>query len=441
MQSQNEKIEIINCVLPADTYHQPTVNKQDIDTEMIDLKHSILNLNEDCLRQIFECCDLETLVNLSEVCQRFHEILHRTQFPKFKAITFNLNRDQKMNVCKVRRILRCIGPYLCDITIEAYYNEKFENLIRYFHKIGQYVGTNMRQLCMNQILPVPELLNGINGILRRIEILKIVVYNGDFDFDIDFRTLCPNLIKLKLLQNAQFVENAGKWNKLRNLSVIHNEFMVSSTFISFMENNPLLNSLKVTAYSSDTTVKEIGRCLPNLEKLTLYQGFPDISSANLVYLLQLKQLTTLKLMYLDEDKLNDVLDCLSKFKGLRKLKLHLFYDGPSDEEHYLPNQSLLINIAQELNQLETFHIYRCQLNAATVIDFIRYAENLKEFHWHECDTQLTKKLLMDIVSIMKEKQLYTSKEKQRQILNIFVDRINGGENVIKVRVASIVLIY
>lgn len=418
-------------VIPADTWQQPldnTTESGDVEINAADFT-TMDKLNVDCLIRIFECCDDKSLVCLSEVNQLFNRILSQDIFPKHKKLSFNLDRGHEyrertdMSLAQMRRYGRCFGPYLTEVQFHFHYNDKPSNLPRMFNKFTQYVGSNLKKIFITQLVLEEKHLNELKPVLSQLEYLKIVAYNEDFEYDIDFRSLCPNLKTLKLLHHMQFVHCAQPWPKLENLSVLNNEYMVIETVCLLMQNNPQLKRLKLTAFSCDTLLQNLGRYLTNLEKLTAYQGFPDISASTLVYLTNLPKLHTLKLMYLDEIVFNGILEFLPKLTGLQKLKLHLFSDGgPEDEPEFTPNHRLVIALSQELIDLKVFHIAFVQLNEDVVIDFLRYAEKLEELSMHHCNVKLNERFVYNIVDVRKHLNLVQSKP-----LHLIVDPFQNPE--------------
>lgn len=116
----------------------------------------------------------------------------------------------------------------------------------------------------------------------------------------------------------------------------------------------------------------------------------------------MKHLKKLKLMYLDEDDFNGILNCLPKFKQLVELKLHLFYDGPDSvdlEDTYIPNLNLIVTLAQELPQLECFHIRYCTIDTETLNNFIRHAKKLKKLGVYRCGFEITDLILENIENV------------------------------------------
>lgn len=100
-------------------------------------------------------------------------------------------------------------------------------------------------------------------------------------YDIDFQFYCPNVKTLKLKMNLNGTLLSKAQPKLERLSMLHNQFMEEKLVLEFMKNNPQLKYLKIEANDCDNLLKQIPLYLEQLEKLCLYQGYPNITAENL----------------------------------------------------------------------------------------------------------------------------------------------------------------
>lgn len=105
---------------------------------------------------------------------------------------------------------------------------------------------------------------------------------------------------------------------------------------------------------------------------------------------------------MEPDEFNGILNCLPKFKQLEELKLHLFYDGVDSvdlDDIFSPNSDSLVTLAQELQQLECFHIRYCSFDTETLNKFIRNAKKLKSLGIYRCGFEITDIILENIENI------------------------------------------
>lgn len=397
---QSMKRSRVFNIQPADSWVQP---KEASNEYLMDDEYTppIFMLNEDCILELIKYLDFNALVNMSQVCKLFNRILHQHRFSRYREFSIeNGSSLIPMPLAKVRQSLICVGPYISELRFEWHDYDHINRLQRFLEKIGQYAGKNVIRLRLRDTRLQDEHIPAVERLLKQLETLEIIAYNPDFDLDLDFSVLCPKLRKLKLLENMQFIRCCKPWPKLQHLSIVGNEFMAPNTFRSFIEQNQQLMCLKFTAYNADERLQAVAQSLPNVEKLTILPSFPNLSATNIVYLSSLQHLTKLNLMYLDEDDVNDILRCLTRFTGLRTLKLHLFFDSNDEDGHFEPNQQALIALAHELPHLERFYTRYIRWKESTLIDFIRHASQLNALHIHWCDLPTTNAMIWKVVKVL-----------------------------------------
>lgn len=389
-------------IQPADTWKQPTQDHRNNSDEKIAIDDESTSdffmLNEDCILEIFKYLDFDSLVNSSEVCVLLNRLLHQHVFPRYREFAYAF--ESKMPLAQLRRSLKCIGAHIHELQFKWHDYDHNNRLQRFLEVVGQYVGKNIRSVRFRNTSLTETNISPIKDILRHLEKLEIIVYNPDYDLDIDFVALCANLKKLKLLENMQLIRCCKPWPSLEHFNIVGNEYMELNTFRSFLVQNQQLKCVKFTAYHADDRLRAVAQNLRNVEKLTILPSFPNLSASNIVYLSSLQHLTKLNLMYLDETDLNGILQCLTRFVGLHELKLHLLYDGGDDDGHYEPNQQAMITLSQELPNLEKFYTRYIKWNESTLIEFIKLSTQLKNLHIHWCDLPITNPLIWKIVKIL-----------------------------------------
>lgn len=423
-------------IQPADTWIQPSVttsNAHDNDQMDVEQTPEFFVLNEFCMLEIFKYLDLDSLVNLSMVCKLFHRLLHQHCFPHHR--TYSIVNDKStipMPLAKVRRTLICIGPYLQELHFKWHDCDHENRLQRFLDKLGQLVGENIRSVRFHNTLLEESHIPAIASILKRLHTLEMVVYNPDYDLDLDFTVLCPNLRRFKLLENMQLIQISEKpWPTLEYFNTVGNEYMDLQAFRSILAQNQQLQCLKFTAHDAGERLQDVAQNAKNLRKLTIFPSFPNLCASNIVYLSSLQHLTKLSLNDLDENDFNGILECLVRFTGLRSIKLFLSQFSHDDESHYEPNQRALISLAQELTYLEKFCTRYVKWNEATTLDFIQNARQLKVLHIHWCDLNITNAMVWKIVKVLQSNKSQLSTIPLQLFVNpadvIGVQMIDGPE--------------
>lgn len=429
--------------MPADTWHQPVSLEPIEQTTACSETEAMKQLEDDILKLNLDGRDnCEIPSNLLRRISASTSTLKETmkhQIERFaKKFTFILHSTYEpiIPLAEARSILRAIGPYVVDICVNLTTERWPRNIDRFYYKMCQYVGPNLKTLRMINVPNDEDWIQQLKPLLSRIESLYVTMCNYDFDFDIDFQSYCPNVKTLKIRMNMKGELLTKPWPKLEKLSIRDNQYMEERLVLEFMKNNPQLKYFKVAANDCENLLQQIPEHLPNLEKLCLYQAYPNISAENLSYLAEMKNLKKLKLMYLEEDEFDGIVACLPKFKQLQELKLHIFYDGLDTveaDELFQPNLDAIINLSQELHDLNCFHIRYCQINSDMLYNFIRNARNLQQIRVYRCGLEITDTILDSIESIRQSiPQSIINPEK----LLIYADKISSEFNK-EVRLQSI----
>lgn len=422
---------------PADTWQQPP--EHDFQSPRSLKRHQddehepeMFMLNEDCFLHLFKFLNLDSLVNLSEVCEMFHKLLHQHCFPRFKRFEVNNDGDViTMPLAKMRRTLRCIGPHIIDLryknnvfAVDNYRKNKF------LKTLVQNVGSKVRhaQFLSSSIFD-DNRISIIAPILKNLESLEIYDINYDLSYDVDFEALCPNLIELKLKVNMRLDDCCKSWARLQHLTVTNNEYLNTMTFMSFIEQNPQLRTLEFDIFDADIRLRTVANHLPELQKLTLDSVDSNLAGWHFVHLSQLQHLTEINLLTLDYQHLRSIIDSLATFPALRQISLHAYRPDEDEEDGEQDYERSLIDLGQRLKHLEEFSMRFVDVTGPSLIDFVRFAGHLKILHLHWCLTNICDTLILNLVNTIK---LY--KPQQREALKLFLnpaDLIKLHASVIK----------
>lgn len=223
------------------------------------------------------------LLSMNSNSESLKDALNNRILPSAKTFTFDLTDvDNMITLGEARTILRSIGPYVCDLGVHFWMDKYPKYLNRFFKKMSQYIGHNLTTIRLKSFPTNQDWLQELKPLLCRIACLYLETSNYDFDFDIDFEFYCPNLKTLKISMNlkGEFLSKEPM-PKLERFSNLHNQYMEERLVLDFMKNNPQLIYLKIEANDSHNLLKQIPIHLMKLEKLCLYQGYPDICADNL----------------------------------------------------------------------------------------------------------------------------------------------------------------
>lgn len=374
----------------------------------------LLDLNDDCLERVFDNCDIETLVSLSKVCKRLNALVTQIEFPK--QTTFNCTIRSYACEERVCEILDSIGRYLVELKIC-----QTSEIFLFYRFLGREIGDRIRKLSITTPHISETSLQAIEPVLWRLEELELRITNTDLsDDDLDLQSRCPNLRRLHVQWDTSFERNSGTWNRLEELSLGDNEYIVNETFLKFMQNNVQLRKLKIGAFNCDVHLNEIAQHLTNLEQLVLFQNYSDLSADSILELQRLSHLKHLILRNVEATDFEGIVNNATKLNGLIELRVQAQFDQCSDDDIFEPKHQTILGIALEMPQLQVFGISFSKLQNETIVEFLRFADNLREIHIHDCDFMLTPDVITAIISARK-----TTRNRVDPLL-IFVDSIDEG---------------
>lgn len=371
-------------VKPAHTWHQPmgTDAESHLDNSKDGLEDdvpSILQLNEDCLVEIFERCDFETRVELSNVCKLFKDILDRYFFPQVHAMDLDLNEK---TLGESRKILRCVGKHVQAMKIIAGSWLSDSDVERCIRKMCQYVGENIRALSLHfGMRNVSQQVSLVEPILPRLHKLKI---RHSYTLDLGFLAHCPNLTELKL-------DNTLKWNGTQSLALPNLQSFVlinkqdcrkdvKDIVHAFLEQNPQLKCVKASASDIESAIEYLTR----VEKLSIHVFDNEIDYMNMFTgFLVLENLSKLSLCELLIEDLQFIFGHVSNLTKLRELKIYV-HSNEDDEDYHLNYQAPIVAVAEKLINLKNFRVQGLTLLKSTIFDFVRHAKQLQELHIHDC---------------------------------------------------------
>ncbi|XP_031621765.1 uncharacterized protein LOC116339836 [Contarinia nasturtii] len=373
-----------------------------------------LDLNDDCLEHIFNFCDVETTVSLSKVCKRLNALVTQIQFPK--QTTFSCTIRSYECEEKARNIIEAIGKYIVTLKLC-----QTSEIFLFYQFLGRVIGDRIRKLSIVTPHISDTSLQAIEPVLRRLEELQLRIANTDLsDDDLALLTRCPNLQRLHIQWDTSFLQNTGTWNRLEELSLGDNEYIANDTFSEFMQNNQQLRKLKIGAFNCDVELKDIATYLANLEQLVLFQNYSDLSADSILELQRLTHLKRLILRNVEANHFGGVVNNVTKLNFLSELQIQAEFNQCSDDEIFEPKQKNIVKIALEMPQLQVFGISFCKLKEETIVEFIRFADNLRKIHIHDCDFMLTPDNIDAIINARK-----TIRNRVDPLI-IFVDFIDEG---------------
>lgn len=421
-----------------------------------------LDLNDDCLLELFDRCNNEGLVNLSETCKRLAALLKNSygfsEIDKQLSITLFESGKYSMTLANIRKMLRLMGTHFSalDFDFRKFTRGSHGAIIqRYLKQVAKYCKSGTVQKLYFEVgFCQSNFISLLAPLFENLRELTLHVEEYGDNFDVDFGELCPNLKKLAVY--------CGGGNNLRWDIFLKKPFPMLETFyfdpidemtnefFTFFTLHPQIKYLKSCGNASipDHRLPALVERLPALVELRLchlHDNY-DPMSHNLRALKNLQNLEKLQMAFQsfeDIQKTTDgaaeIITSISEFNNLRVLILDFYYE--EGFALHLVNTCLqsVIGLAKSLRNLEQFKLCGLKLDEETVAEFVQHAKKLKELHLHHCEVFSTRTLIAKLVDVWKLKQ--QSQEKLKLVLdnndrNLRETQVNGAEKYLTINYDS-----
>ncbi|XP_055304312.1 uncharacterized protein LOC129569491 [Sitodiplosis mosellana] len=411
---------------PPETINQPPEDAMEVDDEQTS---KIFMLNEKCLLHLFQFLDLDSLVNLADVCKMFNRLLHQHCFPCIRK--YEVTSGPEFVLSKVRRTLLCIGNHITDLKFKAvcdykknYTKDSVGRTSKFLRVIAQNVGVNVRRASLSFNFKADNRIKAIAPILRTLESLEIEDREGDIYYDIDFQALCPNLIDFTVNMEMSMMAYCKPWPSLRSLSVKRNMESCEQTLLSFVQQNPQLTCLKL-GYRITFTIS-FTKYLTNLEKLSIFLYNDECRIAeDFDGTGTLPSLRKIKMDGLDGCNLKGAIDQLSTLQNLRKISLYSYSFEGSEIKDYSES---LVNLAKKLPLLEQLNLRGIPVNADILVNIVLVGRQLKVLHIYSCQLDFSDELIVKLVETLKVSRKETGDALQLCLGQKDLDKLDASKS-------------
>lgn len=230
-------------------------NSQQLNTEVPQM--NVLDLNDDCLDQIFRYLNTADLATISETCKTFQQIAVKTFKSKKKNSVVFLCNNTKAAKFESSRILRQFGRFLQKVNIDFggdKTNDKFIDVI------VDKCNLNLFEVEFSGI-EMEIIGKVISKILNKRNISRFIAKFSNLK-RLRFGVLADKLVDAQCIQQ--------KFPNLEHLSVQHP--FDDRNLKNFMESNVQVNSLELDNDFRSVTrhlIMTIDKILPHLEQLEL----------------------------------------------------------------------------------------------------------------------------------------------------------------------------
>lgn len=398
--------------LPVEQTSYHHVEKSNVSTQTeFQKKFTFLDLNDDCLLEIYDHLGVNDLCAVSKVCKRL-KTTSEFYFPrKYKKLDFAELKDAKDEfVAKknVKIVLSRFGKLITSIEVsnELLNRREFgqQDILRY---IAKFCASTLYEL---EMYGFADSAPGIASSLNEM---------------ISLKSLSMNSLHSNFIHSPAISDNI--YPALEKFESF-NEFEMADVY-EFIENHKHLKKLSLCDNSHRANSEEsmfftiIAEQLTNLQELTISALFTSQSQAflgNILSLIELKQLKIFKLLWfwksiatlfngmtsngIQLEHLHLVLgwmddETMNAIAQMKTLKMLTFYDVSC------LNDKHIIKFAQELPNLNELHIYTgMHITEHALQEVVRFAEGLSYLKIRSLSFELNLKWYNNILHFIKQRR-------------------------------------
>lgn len=373
-------------------------------------------LNDKCLLKLLEHLDVKTLCSTADVSQNFRKLSKTAFSEKFDHLDFD-----KIDRLIFRRVMRKFGVHISSISFTQTTLAPDDVFIieKYCVNLQRLSLTMMRIKC-----------NDFQSVFSRLNTLRMVECDLDGDRNRMF-AVCTKLV--------EFTIDAKKYNDIPRclfprLSVLQFEcesLWKWSYLWYLLERNPQIKCLHIVAYPDDEVIQNIVRHAKNLEELFIEPGVLSKNPPR-------------------EQSMEGLIQ-LAKLKSLKQLSVHTGDGNYSIYASALTNELSTRRVAIEFLCLDTFEIYRHDLQNILKLNALEKLALISMKDLDDADLKLIAKQLTSLEKLridinFSEKSMISNSglvDMIRCAGNLTYLRLNGirnikiDENTFKTMVAAV----
>lgn len=357
-------------------------------------KTAILDVNDDCLHEVFRHLDLFDLFIVADVCNRFRANA-QGHFRKHKYLDINsIYRENRM--LGVFKMLRHTGAYAESVEVlSPISNCNKTNEIAVLESISRYCTNDEARLILKHfdatddfvaslpqrvVMQIKRKYAGTTRVLNKIYEIFHKMNHSSNHVEMDD----SGVLSFRVAQNIElpsFEKIIKKNPKLRKIEMIYCPRLDYRVLPLIVARAPQIESLRFISYSDDNIAQpgfnQDFMCLSQLSKLNAltiscrYYSFSSAIDAMAAANIPLERLNIEKSNV--DDQADVFVAAISKFKNLKSLKL---------SEISSLNLSHLTTIAESLVELTELHLSKSiALNRGNIVVLMQSIKKLEHFHY------------------------------------------------------------
>lgn len=404
---QERREEIINYI---DTDSSSDTNGEAPETP-------VPKLNDDCLLKIISYLDIQSLASMASACSHFAHIIHQQSR---RRATFDFLQTTQRNF---ENCMQQFGSSLSHLSLhfgqpisqksprKIAIRQNQRSVTNIFRKIHMSIDPQkLTYLRIDSVVVTPAIFSSIKPLFTSLHVLKVkLLHCAQAEEEVELPSLCTNLVNLKFVGTILLDKSSIlNWPTLKTLTIIDNYNLRASTMVNFLTNNPQLSKLRISCGLYDNInfnnlVEDILKyqSAQGMERLT-YEDVWNGRHSTVFYLSeqlgQLKSLRKLNLCFRFNYVNDENIHTLTQLHDLTHLTLRYKFRLHSKTLVRTIRSHHLVALAIGLPNLEFFQLSGFQPSENAIVEFVRYAKNLRVLNIRGCMRPLNYDFHQNIVN-------------------------------------------
>lgn len=344
-------------------------------------------LNDDCIREIMIYLDIFELAAMAKFSARFQKIAGQ-----IRTLTITRQTHEKtVTLMELRSILRLLGfgHSVTHLTISMKsFNQSSQRYI--CDRLYQYIGPQLRSLTLTSFSVNTEHFELMKPLLFHLNYLDIE-FNNSFDYR-KFNCAWPNLKTLRMRTSGFIDTFSCDGDPVPEFPVL-TKLMIASGY-------RLHERLFARLHRCCAKITEL--VVINIDDFYTELAPPVMRQTDLANLSQFEELTRLHLSFSRSYFNETIIDMICQLTKLEHITLEITNVRQSDDRIFVELNRNLRKIGTFLPVIREVRFSGIPLEEDKIIEMLRNTPKLESLCIHECNLELSTRLIRTIVTIRKD---------------------------------------
>lgn len=352
------KVKIVSCEMEPREFHDNNQNQFKNENQM-----KLIELDDDCLKYLFDFLDPEAIVAVSKTCKRLNSLaeIRFKRFTSYECIIYK-------NVATASNVISKLGKNLRQLSITFKFKCFDDILYNYccysdaeqiFEVLNESIGENFTTLSLTGRLISEMPIGVLKPVFQQLESLSLYsIAPSKSTITIDLPALCPKLKTLTISGAINFAPNVNKVIKHLEEIVflpfhdVYNRLDIN-LFFSFLSQNLQLKTLCIGTYQFHQNENYFNRLIDYANVLRNSDGL-KIHLVSEAYLLQ--SLNENQLRNLNVESIIIKGRCLPFVENIPRFAGHFNWDRVKFFESDNGEWQIVVSVVRAAKNLEMVRI-------------------------------------------------------------------------------------